>query len=180
MIVQIRVRDLNWLSLSRRYRLPEPDATFDAMRLQGTALDVNLAVRRLRRGEALRPRDQIAFVDASSFIERALRGQQMRLSRRLSATPSWDLLALRYVQAARPRPLQDDSKVEHTLRELVAVLTSLAHTTAIPERSTWGLDQIDDFFAQIFSLATAMAGRPTDLTRPRGARESRLAEVLSR
>lgn len=158
----------------------DADAVFDAMRLQATALDVNLACRRLRLGLGdLRDRDRVAFADAVGFIDRARRGQQMRVSRRLSATPTSDLLALRYTQEAKARVPQEGAGWERLLDDLSAALTSLARSAAMPEGNLWNVEQIDDFFGRIFWLATGIAAQPTDLTRPRMSHPVVMSEVLS-
>src|SRR5438552_7013892 len=139
----------------------DADAMFDAVRLQATALDVNLACRRLRLGLGeLRDRDRGAFIDAGDFIDRARRSQRMRTSRKLSATPTRDLLALRYAQEAKRRIPRAGGDVEHVLDDLSSALLALARHGRLTTNTTWTLDQIDQFFGQIFWLATGMAAQP--------------------
>lgn len=158
----------------------EADAMFDAVRLQATALDVNLACRRLRLGlGALRGRDRSAFADAVDFVDRARRGQEMRSSRRLSATPTTDLLALRYTQEAKPDVASDDGAWKQVLAELSAALAGLAREGTVPPGNFWQLNAIDAFFEQIFWLATGIAAQPTDLTRAHGSRPVAMGDSVS-
>ena len=144
----------------------DTDAMFDAVHLQATALDVNLACRRLRLNlGALRDRDRVAFTDAAGFVDRARRSQRMRVSRRLSATPSSDLLALRYTQEAKRKVAAGNVDLEQTLNALSSALGRLSSDGTVPVGNPWGLDQIDRFFTEIFWLATGIAAQPTDLTR---------------
>lgn len=160
----------------------ETGATFDAMRLQAMALDVNLACRRLRASEALHEHDRAALAAAVRFSERAIRGEHIRSSRRLTSSPASDLLALRYAQEAwRPRERRVEvgaGATEQSLRDLAQALTSLIEQGKVPAGSPWTLAEIDAFFQRIFWLATALAATPTDRSPSRVVRSRGMEAVL--
>jgi len=140
----------------------ENDDLFHTISLEATAMSIVLGCGRLRKIQKPLPvPDRERFAAAAAFVKSALSGERIRRERRLSATPSADLLAFNYARETLPAKLANGKLVE-SLRQLQVVLEGVAKTGQLQPTGPWDLDSVDSLWRSIFWLAASVTSRPTD------------------
>ena len=140
----------------------KPDSFFYAIRLETTAMNAYLACRRVAADLELSVYERQALGKARIFVEAARSGERIKSSRRLSATPTFDLLALQYTREALPM-LGTELQLGAHLDSLSAALQRAADGGALADPiGHWTPTSMAEYWKRIFWMAATLSSRPTD------------------
>jgi len=154
----------------RIYPAPEvavnkPDSFFYAIRLETTAMNAFRACRRLTAGSPLNEYEREALGRARTFVEAARSGARIKSSRRLSATPTFDLLAYQYTREALP-DVVPAGEFANDIESLSTALDTGARVGRIEDpQGRWDSERMADYWKKIFWLAATLSSMPTDRRR---------------